>query len=284
MYNNGVLLLRENDHNMKNILSIIFGKKYIGIWLAILFYILFSMVTSIYRYRVDGTVWFLVNSLQRLLFGLIELMLFMKCFQKKDWKEVLNFKGYKKGLLAGSGIILFIIYFVILYITGVSGIVGLTFPLAFSQLFCQQITTGFFEEITYRGFILEGYFYHEKQKVSTRLIYTLVSFLLFGSGHLMNCTSWSDGVFRMVTTGIIGMSFTAIYLYSHNLLIAMILHFIFDIPANLIIYANWSNTVIKVFLDDIFYGMYIIIGITSLIFIIKAGNNSNCQQEAASIS
>lgn len=267
---------------MKYKINVIFDKKYIGIWLAILFFILFSVVTNIYRNKVDGTVWYLSNSLQRLLFGIIELVLFMKCFQKKNLKEVVNFKGYEKSLLAGSGIILFIIYFVIYYIAGASDIIGLTIPLVISQLVCQQITTGLFEEITFRGFVLEGYFFHEKRKVSTRLIYTLVSFLIFGSAHLKNCNSLSDAVYRFVTTGIIGMTFTAIYLYSHNLLLAMILHTIYDILANLVIYVNWSNTVVKVFLDNIFYGMYIIIGVISLIFIIKASDNPNCKQEAVS--
>ncbi len=267
---------------MKNKINVIFDKKYIGIWLAILFYIAFCVVTSIYRNKVGGTVWYLANSLQRLLFGIIELIFFMKYFQKRDWKEVLNFKGYEKGLLAGSGLILFIIYLVIYFIAGASDIIGLTFPIVISQLVCQEITTGFFEEITFRGFVLEGYFFHEKQKVSTRLIYTLVSFLIFGSAHLTNCNSLSDAVYRFVTTGIIGMTFTAIYLYSHNLLVAMILHTIYDIIANLIIYATWSNTVVKVFLDNIFYGMYIIVGVISLIFIIKASDYPNCKQEAVS--
>lgn len=269
-------LCQRGDIRLIRTIKVLLNKKYIGIVLTFIFYIAFCMTTNLYRNKVEGTVWFISNSLQRFIFGLIELMLFIKFFHKRNWKEVLYFKGYRNSLLAGSGIILFTIYLIIYLISGTAEFIGLTIPIIISQLVCQQISTGFFEEITFRGFVLEGYFYQNRQTVSMRLTYALISFLIFGSAHLTGCNSWPDAVYRVVTTGIIGLAFTAIYLYSHNLLLAMLLHTIFDIPSNLINYVGWSNTVVKVFLDNIFYGMYIIVGVVSLIFIIKASNNPDC--------
>lgn len=84
----------------------------------------------------------------------------------------------------------------------------------------QQITTGFFEEMTYRGLVLEGYFLQENKTLKPGLIYAFASFLLFGLAHI------SGGLYSFVFTGILGFSFAVIYLRFHNILIPMGLHFL----------------------------------------------------------
>ena len=45
------------------------------------------------------------------------------------------------------------------------------------HVFLQQITTGFYEEIVYRGLILGGYFEQEDRSWKKRMVYAFVSFV-----------------------------------------------------------------------------------------------------------
>ena len=46
-----------------------------------------------------GASWYVVSSIQRLLFGMIELCFFVKIFKKEKWTEVIHFKNFKNGLI-----------------------------------------------------------------------------------------------------------------------------------------------------------------------------------------
>jgi len=243
-------------------------KRIVGIWLVIAFDIVFGRVAVTLREYFDGPIWFGVSSLQRILFGIAAVMIYLKCFDKTNWKEVINFKGFWRGLLAGSGMILATLYLTAYIAVGTSYFIGLTMPLIISQFLCQQITTGFYEEIVYRGFIVEGYFYQRKQNILARLGYASISFVIFGLAHAIYCTSFDQGVYRFITTGIIGFAFAAIYLYSHNLLVPMILHTVYDIPANLMSYVEWNNAPGKLALDSVYGGMLPVVFIIALVFLV----------------
>ena len=58
-------------------------------------------------------------------------------------------------------------------------------PLFISHLLLQQITTGFYEEIAFRGLFLEGYFQQENRDWKRRLLYASSSFILFGFAHII---------------------------------------------------------------------------------------------------
>ena len=62
-----------------------------------------------------GASWYVVSSVQRLLFGVIELWFFMKIFKKERWTEVLYFKNFKNGLIAGSVMFLIILFEIVTY-------------------------------------------------------------------------------------------------------------------------------------------------------------------------
>ena len=133
-------------------------------------------------------------------------------------------------------------------------------PLFISHLLLQQITTGFYEEIAFRGLLLEGYFQQENRDWKRRLLYASFSFILFGFAHIIN-GNWITFIF----TGSIGFSFSAIYLKSHNIFIPMILHFIYDVFANLSYYVKYNNSRVFHTLDSM---MYTIIGVMFVISVI----------------
>lgn len=58
-------------------------KKDIGIVFCIIFYSIFIVVTNVSRSYFDGAYWYIVNSIQRMLFGMIELFVFMKIYLKR---------------------------------------------------------------------------------------------------------------------------------------------------------------------------------------------------------
>jgi len=148
---------------------------------------------------------------------------------------------------------------------GIEKIVGLTFPLVISALLL-QITTGLYEEIVYRGLMLEGYFEQEKRDWKKRLFYAFCSFLIFGASHLINV---NGNLYRFVFTGIIGFSFATIYLKSHNILVPMLLHSVYDIFADLSKCVSFNNSVLFRSINSVFDVVVGVMFVISLIVLVK---------------
>lgn len=252
---------------------ITFAKKDIGVFLCIIFYILFLLIARTVRtyYNLDGAEWYVFSSIQRLLFGFIALFVFIKIFKKEKWTNVINFQNFKNGLVAGSSIFLMILVYIAYFAVGAKSFINTTVLIVLSCLFFQQITTGFWEELTFRAFVMEGYFSSENRTWKTRLIYAMLSFIIFGLVHAIECDSFSYALYRFITTGIWGFVFASIYLYSHNILVPMCLHFITDIFANGISFVDeWNESQLFTILNNYIY--FIVLGImfiSSIIYIVK---------------
>lgn len=133
-----------------------------------------------------------------------------------------------------------------------------------SRIILQQITTGFYEEVVFRGLVLEGYFEQKNRDWKRRILYASLSFGLFGLIHIFD-----GNLYTFVFTGIVGFSFATIYLKSRNILIPMILHFVYDIIANLNYYIKYNDSPVFSSLNSIFS---IIVGamfIISAIILVK---------------
>lgn len=249
---------------MKKILC---NKKYSGILWAIVVASVFVTISLLGIQFLNGTTWFIFSSILRFVFGCIILFIAKKLYDTPI-KKVLSIKERKKALIAGSGFLIFFLYYLTVWCSGIKSITGLTIGLLISRIILQQIATGFYEELNYRFLILEGYFYGI-QNIKNKLMYGLISFLLFGAVHVVD--GWST--YRFLQTGVIGFAFAVMYLKSRNIVIPMVLHFIYDVFANLADYIEWNNSTLFVNMNSIFDIMLIIMFAISIIMLLMKAKN-----------
>ena len=249
----------------------VFNQKNIGIVFAIIFGSIFVIISLFLLKYLSGATWYMVSGILRLIFG-IAIIITSKKFFKREIKDIFTLKESKKAIFAGIGFIVYFIYYIILIIIGFKDISGLTFGLVISKIIFQQIATGFYEELNYRFLILEGYFFG-KHNFKNKLIYAFISFILFGILHIV--TGWDTD--RFLLTGIIGFSFAVIYIKSRNIVVPMLLHFIYDIFANLAEFIEWNNSVLFQNMNSLFKVIIAVMFIISLIILIKKENIKSTQ-------
>ncbi len=238
------------------------NKKYSGILWAIAVAGLFVIISLLGLQYLAGTAWYLFSSALRFAFGFLILFIANRLYDVLPAK-VLSVKGSKKALLAGSPFLFFLLYYIVVWCSGIKSINGLTTGILVSRVILQQIATGFYEELNYRFLVLEGYFYGS-QNAKNKLLYGFISFLLFGAVHVVD--GWST--YRFLQTGAIGFAFAVMYLKSGNIVIPMALHFIYDVFANLSAYIEWNNSTLFVNMNAIFSVCLIIMFAASVIILL----------------
>lgn len=242
-------------------------KKDIGIIFCIVFSIIFIAVSNVLKPYFDGAYWYSVSSIQRMLFGIIELFVFVKLYKREKWTDVIHFKNFKYGLSASIGMFLFLPFEIITYyIIGAREWLNTTVPIVVSCLLFQQLATGFWEELTFRAFVCEGYYQKNAVTAKNRLVYAFISFMVFGIVHAIECDSLEITIYRFITTGTWGFAFASVYLYTHNILAAMFMHFFTDIFLNIPTFiAEWNDSAALTILDNyihfVFLGIMILVGI-----------------------
>ena len=112
--------------------------------------------------------------------------------------------------------------------------------------------------------ILEGYFYG-KPSVGRKLAYALISFVAFGLIHVI--TGWST--YRFLHTGAVGFAWAVIYLNSGNMMLPMLLHFVYDIFANLADYVEWNQSLLFVAVNSVFEIMFAIMFLVSFLLLFR---------------
>lgn len=242
--------------------KIMCNKKYSGILWAIILASVFVTISLLAMEFLRGTAWYVFSSILRFLFGFIILFIVKKLYDRPI-KEILSIKGTKIALVAGSGFLVFFAYYLVVWFSGMKKIAGLTSGLLISRIILQQIATGFYEELNYRLLVLEGYFYGT-QNIKNKLMYGFTSFVLFGALHVV--TGWDTN--RFLTTGAIGFAFAVMYLKSRNILIPMILHFVYDIFTNMASYIKWSDSTLFANMNSMIDVAIIIMFVISFIMLL----------------
>lgn len=249
-----------------------FIKKDIGIVFCIVFFFIFIAVSNVLKPYFDGAYWYIVSSVQRILFGIIELFVFVKIYKREKWTDVIHFKNFKYGLVASIGMFLYLPFEIITYyIIGAKEWLNTTVAIVVSCLLFQQFATGFWEELTFRAFVCEGYYQRNTATAQNRLVYAFISFIVFGIVHAIECDTLEIAIYRFITTGIWGFAYASIYLYTHNILVAMFMHFFTDIFLNVPIFiAEWNNSIALTILDNYVHFVFLgIIFIVAVYYLLK---------------
>lgn len=246
--------------------KILCNKQYSGILWAIFVASLFVIISLLGTHFFNRTLWYFFSTTLRFAFGFIILLIAKKLYGSPI-KQLLSIKGSKMALIAGSGFLFFLLYYIILWCLGIKSIKGLTIGILISRIILQQIATGFYEELNYRFLIAEGYFYGPRS-IKNKLMYGFISFFLFATVHIVD--GWSTS--RFLLTGSIGFAFVVIYLRSRNIVIPMVLHFIYDVFANLADYIKWNNSTLFVNMNSLSDISLIIMFVTSAIMLLKKEN------------
>lgn len=246
-------------------MKVFYDKRYSGIiWSVVLSVVFFILSTAGRSFFLNEVPWFLYSSILRLIFGFIVIFMMNKLFGR-FMREVMSFQNWKNALFLGLGFIIYTMYYIVLIITGTKAVIGLSLGLIVSRLFLQQLTTGFFEELSTRALVIEGYFYQEHKSLRMKSIYAITSALIFGCIHIL--TGWDTYIF--IFTAIVGFSFAVVYIKTHNIVIPMLLHFIYDVFANFIDYVEYSSSAIFHALNTAFYGMVGVMLLISVFMLVK---------------
>jgi len=238
------------------------SKRFGGILWHFVFAGLFIGLSLLLLDVLEGVTWYLVSSALRILFGAAILAVSAKLFGE-GWRDILSFRNAKGALLSGTGFLLFFVYYLVTVASGFGGITGLTPGIFLSKVLLQQIVTGFYEELNYRYLLLKG-IKHIRNSVGVKLVFVLGSAVLFGVLHCV--TGWSTYTF--LQTGAIGFAFAVIFVISGNLVIPMLLHFLYDVFANLAPFVIWNHTPLFDSLNAAFEIMLAVMFTVSLIILV----------------
>ncbi len=242
--------------------SVLTNKKYSGYIWHFIFAVPFVGISLLFIEFTKGINWYLISTALRIVFGVAILFVSTKLFEKKT-SEIVSFRNTKGALLAGTGFLVYFLYYIILVTSGFGRITGLTVGVFLSKILLQQISTGFYEELNYRFLLLEGMKY-SKNNTGIRIVLVLVSSILFGLLHCV--TGWNTYTF--LQTGAIGFAFAVIFVKSGNILIPMILHFIYDVFAKTAVYIEWNHTAVFDGLSSVFEIMLAVMFVLSCIILI----------------
>ena len=242
--------------------TLLWEKRFGGIIWAVILGIAFFIISLLIGNSVSGIPWYLLSSILRAAFAIIILMLGTRLYGKTA-KDILSLHNNKIALLSGLGFLIFLPCYLVTICVGCREISGLTAGLFFARILLQQLTTALYEELNYRFLVLEGYF-HGNKSVWHRLLYAFVSFLVFGAAHV--ATGWSTSAFLL--SGAIGFAFAVIYLKSGNIVVPMLLHFVYDIPANMTSYLDWKDASLLASMNSVLEIALAIMFLVSLVILI----------------
>ena len=208
--------------------------------------------------------WF-VRAMLRFVLSIIAIILFGVIIQTNGFKYSFKLKGFQKGLLAISPIFLIIIICLALLFNISEFNMYFAYYIPYIILF--DIATGIYEEVIYRAIPLTALLYYFGNSTKGKLILTLVTSVIFGFAH------YSAGVDAILVASLMGISFSAVYIYSKNLLACMIYHTLWNIGTQITLGLTtsvYSGTLDSALHLSINIMWLIIMPIFSIILIVKS--------------
>lgn len=237
-------------------------KRYSGIIWHFIFAVPFIVISLLFLKVLEGPAWHLTSTALRIVFGTGILIAASRLYGRKI-SEILSFRNSSQALIAGTGIIMFFVYYVTASVSGFGGLSGLTTTVFVTKVILQQAATGFYEELNYRFLLLEGVNY-TKNTMGMKIIYILISSVLFGALHCI--PTWDT--YEFLRTGAMGFAFAVIFVKTGNIVIPMIIHFVYDIAANLTKFVTWENNPVFDNLTAVFDVMLVVMVVTSAVILV----------------
>lgn len=259
---------------------LLFNKKFSGILWTLIFEALLVGVSLIMLKILRDTppvLWYVFCIILRIVLGIGSLLVIKKVY-RREVKDVLTLKNSKAASVVGIGFILYFAYWILVVCLAGKSVHNLDAVTLIFGIVLGAFSTGFCEELIFRVLFLEGYF-HGERSLKSRLIYAFANFLIFGIPHLMNLAELRT----FLHTGIIGFAFSVMYLKSRNILVPIMLHFIYDVAVNLTMFisSNGLPIVIVGVLKSGLEVMYVVMFVLSFISLLK---NENGIEEKTDVS
>ena len=208
-----------------------------GFWMAVLLLLGFvGMNFLIVGLTQEPATRLLLDILLRVAFGLMTLWVLVKYYDKGSYREILHTRNVGSALLAGGGILLFLLVEIVILFTRTPRDYWsawrreIPWNLIVEQLVGQQFTDAFFTELVF-ALLLEGYFRQGGPSVKRRLLYGLLCSGVYGSLALLGLNQSSP-----LSMGVFALAMAAVYLHSHNILVPILLHFLQSLMGHLMPY------------------------------------------------
>lgn len=257
---------------------LLFNRKFSGILWTLFFEAVLVGISLIMLQILRDTppvLWYVFCILFRIVLGMSSLLVIKKVYGR-EVQEVLSLKNSKTACAAGIGFILYFVYYILFMCLAGKSINNLDAVTLIFGIVLGAFSIGFCEELIFRVLFLEGYF-HGERSLKNRLIYAFANFLIFGIPHLVNFAE----LHTFLHTGIIGFAFSVMYLKSRNILVPIMLHFIYDVAVYLAMFISSNGLSIVGVLKSGIEVMYVVMFVLSFISLLK---NENGIEEKTDVS
>ncbi|MCL2343586.1 MAG: CPBP family intramembrane metalloprotease [Firmicutes bacterium] len=245
-----------------------------GIVSALIVWIVFTLVNLLLGNAISAPIpriW--MDGALRIVFGVLSVVLLGYIIKSNGFKFVFSTKGFAKGMFACLPVFLLCIFYIIALLAS-AGINKDFLPKLPARIF-QQTVVGFFEESLFRGLLIIAFLIRFGGTGKGRINAALISAISFGlihlSGFLTNGGNISGYIFPALNAMLLGLVFSAVFIYSKNLLSAMIIHSVYDYIAAIAMAGLFGEFVGGKFSQiAVIITLFVVIPVFSIILIIKA--------------
>jgi len=224
---------------------------------------------------------FLVNGATKVVLFVPTAILLGYIIKSNGFKFAFSTKGFAKGMFASIPIFLCIAVYIVasFFITEINRDALSAFP----AIVVQQTAISFYEEVLVRGLLITAILIKLGDRVKGRIIAMLVSVILFVLFHMANIfvgSSVSEAISNSIMTIGPGIMLAAVYIYSKNILSAMIMHTLYNLALHVMSLASQVNDAVWSILNIFsLISLFIIGPILAIILIIKAKPFGNVVDE-----
>lgn len=178
----------------------------------------------------DNNILYCVDSILRIIFGTVSLLLLRGYSNNNESKySVKQLFTNKITLNTWLVLIPFILYIVAPFFNLFTAYLFTTSVLGpFIIIVIQQFATGYFEEATHRGLMMNGLIKYNTGTIKQRLVTVITAGAFFGLSHTANIFFGENLLVQVPACILWGMFIAAVYMLSDNLLLVMILHALSD--------------------------------------------------------